>query len=153
MLDDFLKLIKDASSLHGRSVLVVGGDAFRRSDVLASVSAKLGTQVLPLGVSLAHRASGLARPQRPLQAAGLLRDAVDAAYADSQIALLDRIEILFDRSLKLDALDSLKRLAHARTVVASWPGELRNGRLLYAPAGHPEHCDRAATGFLVHHIF
>lgn len=138
--------------MHGRLVLLVGGDAEQRSAVLANASAHHGAAVLPLGIELARRASAVARRQRPLQATSLLRDAVDATFTGSLVALLDRTEVLFDRTLKLDALDALKRLAHARTVVASWPGELRNGRLLYAPASHPEHCDHAATGFLVHHI-
>lgn len=152
MLDELLKLIKDAGSLHGRLVLVVGQDARSRSQALVSASAQLDVTVLPLGIQLAHRAAALARRQRPLQASSLLRDVVDAAFPGSPVAVLDRTEVLFDRSLKLDALDALKRLAHARTVVAAWPGELRNARLLYAPAGHPEHCDHAATGFLVHHL-
>lgn len=153
MLDDLLQLIKDAGSLQGRLALVVGGDAKRRSDVLANASVQLGVGVLPLGIDLARRLSVVAKRQRPHQAAGLLRDAVYAAFSGSAIAMLDRTEILFDRGLQLDALDALKRLARAKTVVASWPGELRNGRLLYAPTGHPEHCDHAATGFLVHQIF
>jgi hypothetical protein len=52
------------------------------------------------------------------------------------------IELLFDRSLQLDPLDLLKRHAHAKRVVAVWPGELqgdtRTGRLTYADMGHPE---------------
>lgn len=152
MLEPLLQLIKDAGSLQGRLVLLIGGDAEQRSNVLAAASAHMGTGVLPLGIDLARRASSVARRQRPLQAAAQLREVVDATFQDSLVAFLDRTEILFDRTLKLDALDALKRLAHARTVVASWPGELRNGRLLYAPAGHPEHCDHAAAGFLVHHL-
>lgn len=152
MLDELLKLIKDAGSLHGRLVLVVGQDARARSEVLAGAAAQLRATVLPLGIQFAHRAASLARRQRPLQAGGLLRDVVDTAFPGAPVAVLDRTEVLFDRSLKLDALDALKRLAHSRTVVAAWPGELRNGRLLYAPASHPEHCDHAVGGYLVHEI-
>jgi hypothetical protein len=152
VLNELLKLIKDAGSLHGRLVLVVGQDACVRSRVLADVSAQLNTTVLPLGIQLARRAAMLSRRQRPLQAGSLLRDVVDASFQTAPVAVLDRTEVLFDRSLRLDALDALKKLAHARTVVAAWPGELRNGRLLYAQASHPEHCDHAVAGCLVHQI-
>jgi hypothetical protein len=152
VLNELLKLIKDAGSLHGRLVLVVGQDARSRSHALAAAAVQLGTTALPLGIQLARRASLLSRRQRPLQAGSLLREVVEASFQTAPVAVLDRTEVLFDRSLKLDALDALKKLAHARTVVAAWPGELRNGRLLYAPASHPEHCDHAVGGYLVHEI-
>ena len=62
--------------------------------------------------------------------------------------LLDNIELLFDRTLQLDPLDLLKRHAHARRVVAVWPGELRDGRLTYAEMGHPEHQDYGLDGLV-----
>jgi hypothetical protein len=44
----------------------------------------------------------------------------------------------------------LKRHAHAKRVVAVWPGELqgdaRTGRLTYADMGHPEHQDYSLAG-------
>ena len=149
MLDELLRLVTDAGSLQSRLVLVQGADARRRSEVLSRAAVHFGAVALPLGVDYARRMATVARRQRPLHAATLLRDAVDAGFAPSAPAILDRTEVLFDRSLQLDALDALKRLAHSRTVVASWPGELRDRRLIYAPANHPEHCDHPVAGFLV----
>jgi hypothetical protein len=148
VLDELLRLVTDAGSLQSRLVLVLGGDDHQRRDLLARAAVHLGAQVLPLGVDYARRMAAVPRKQRPLQAASLLRDAVDAGFAPSAAAILDRTEVLFDRSLQLDALNALKRLAHSRTVVASWPGELRDRRLTYAPANHPEHCDHPVAGFL-----
>lgn len=152
MLDDLLRLVHDAGSLHSRLVLIVGGSAEQRSALLSTASASLGVPVVSLGIDFARRAAALPTRQRSLQATSCLRETVDAALAPSAPALLDRIEILFDASLKLDALDALKRLSHARTVLAAWPGELRNGRLTYAPANHPEHCDHPVSGCLVHQL-
>ncbi|MFN5156319.1 MAG: BREX-3 system P-loop-containing protein BrxF [Betaproteobacteria bacterium] len=152
MLDDLLRLVSDAGSLQSRLVLVLGGSYSSRSDLLAGAAVHLDGQVLPLGIHFARLIATVPRRQRPLQAGPLLRDVVDASFKSGPVAVLDRIEVLFDRSLRLDALDALKRLAHSRTVVAAWPGELRNGRLLYAPASHPEHCDHAVGGYLVHEI-
>ncbi|MCP5271842.1 MAG: BREX-3 system P-loop-containing protein BrxF [Burkholderiaceae bacterium] len=152
MLDDLLRLVNDAGALQSRLVLILGGDDRRRGDLLARAAAHFGTQSLPLGIDFARRISAVARRQRPLQASSLLRDSVDAAFPGVSPALLDRTEILFDRTLQFHALVELKRLAHSRTVVAAWPGQLRDQRLIYAPANHPEHCDHPAAGFLVHHI-
>ena len=74
----------------------------------------------------------------------------------SDLLLLDNIELLFDRSLQLDPLDLLKRHAHAKRVVAVWPGELqgdaRTGRLTYADMGHPEHQDYSLAGVVTFEI-
>ncbi|WP_367269963.1 BREX-3 system P-loop-containing protein BrxF [uncultured Pseudacidovorax sp.] len=152
VLGDFLKLIADAGSVRGRSVLLVGQSSWTRTTLLTRASGRLGLSVLPLGVEFSRRAALLTRRQRPLQAATLLQGIVDEAFSGSSIAVIDRLEVLFDRSLRLDALDAIKRLAHGRTVVAAWPGQYGNGRLRYAPAGHPEHCDHAAAGCLIHHL-
>jgi hypothetical protein len=152
MLNDLLELVHDAGSLHSRLVLIVGGSASQRTALLSTASASLGVPVVPLGIDFARRAAALSTRQRSLQATSCLRATVDAAFAPTAPALLDRVEVLFDASLKLDALDALKRLSHARTVLAAWPGELRNGRLTYAPANHPEHCDHPVSGCLVHQL-
>ena len=60
--------------------------------------------------------------------------------------LLDNIELLFERGLEINPLDLIKRLAHAKRVVAVWPGELRGSRLYYAEMTHPEYRDYDADG-------
>lgn len=56
-----------------------------------------------------------------------------------ETALLDHLEILFERSLEQDALRLLQGLSHSRTVVVVWSGVLEGGSLIYAVPGHPEH--------------
>ena len=68
--------------------------------------------------------------------------------SQGDVLLLDNIELLFDRSLHLNPLDTLKRHAHARRVVAAWPGEFSDGHLTYAALGHPEHQDHGIAGWV-----
>jgi hypothetical protein len=96
---------------------------------MLSVGAALGRALLSVPISRRH-----------LQAPDLLKELSDYAAAGGLI-LLDDIELLFDRTLRLNPLDLLKRQAHARRVVAAWPGELQDNRLSYASMGHPEHQD------------
>ena len=63
-----------------------------------------------------------------------------------EVLLLDNIELLFERGLEINPLDLIKRLAHAKRVVAVWPGELRGNRLYYAEMTHPEYRDYDADG-------
>lgn len=76
-----------------------------------------------------------------------LRDLGDE-HAKGDLLLLDNLELLFDPSLQLDPLDVLKRHAHARRVVAVWPGQLRDGRLSYAELGHPEYREYGLNGLV-----
>lgn len=146
MRDALLRLVQDAEALHNRLILVAGGDSTARSALLQQLADEKNASVLRLGVDFSRRLVLLPVRQRPLQAASLLRELVDRAFHGSSLVTLDRIEILFDRTLQLDPLEALKRLAHARTVIVNWPGEVREGRLTYAPAQHPEHRDYPVAG-------
>ena len=100
-----------------------------------------------IGPELGKRLSAIPQKQRHLLAGTVLNELADL-HAKGDILLLDNIEILFDRTLQLDPLDILKRHAHARRVVAVWPGELRSGRLTYAEMGHAEFQDYPIEGFV-----
>ena len=85
--------------------------------------------------------------QRQVQAMTLLRELADK-YAVADLLLIDNIDLLFDRSLKLDPLGLLKQQAHRIRVVAVWPGELREDRLTYGEMEHPEHQDYSTEGLV-----
>lgn len=108
-----------------------------------------------LGLELGTRLSKLPNKQRRLQAGNLLREIADE-HAGGDLLLVDNIELLFDASLAINPLDLLKRLAHARRVVAAWPGEHRQGgtgtRITYAETSHPEHRDYSLDGVVPFYI-
>ena len=78
----------------------------------------------------------------------VLRDML-SHHRDRGVVVLDNIEVMFDAELKINPFDTIKRLAQAMTVVVAWPGNFKDGRLLYAKVGHPEHCDVAVDGAIV----
>lgn len=110
---------------------------------------------LNVGAELGGRFAGMPQKQRRLQTTTILRE-LAAQHASGELLLLDNIELLFDQSLQLDPLDLLKGHAHAKRVVAVWPGELqgdaRTGRLAYAGLGHPEHQDYSLAGVVTFEI-
>ena len=79
---------------------------------------------------------------------GSLREIVGDVRNDAPL-LLDNLEVLFEASLNINPLNVIKLLAHSRLVIAAWPGELRNDRLIYAGMGHPEHRDYTRDGVVV----
>lgn len=142
-------LIDEVGALQSKLLLLIGGHRSGKTALLHSVAQSKCVTPLNVGAELGGRLAGTPQRQRHLQTTTILRELADQ-HAPGDLLLLDNIELLFDRSLQLDPLDLLKRHAHAKRVVAVWPGELqgdaRTGRLTYADMGHPEHQDYSLAG-------
>jgi len=141
------RLVDETVALHTRLVLVCGPSGSGKTDLLRQLGQHVNAPVVSLGSALGRRLVPLSRQQRSLQAVPLLR-AIAEQGAAGGTALLDNLEVLFDATLALNPISLVRRLAQRRTVVATWPGELRNGHLTYAKMGHPEHRDYPADGLV-----
>jgi hypothetical protein len=100
-----------------------------------------------VGVELSARLLEVATRYRDLEVLRLLDEILGPATDDP--AILDNIEVLFEPTLHQEPLVVLQRLSRSRTVVAAWPGELRDGELTYAAAGHPEARRYPAAGLSI----
>jgi len=147
VIDRLERLVEEIAALHSKLVLLVGAPGSGKTALLQVLGKNRGATPLNIGSALGSRLAATPQKQRPLQTNTILRDLADQ-LAVGDLLLLDNIELLFDRKLQLDPLDLLKRHAHARRVVAVWPGELRDGRLIYAEMGHPEHQDYGLEGLV-----
>lgn len=147
MIDRLERLVEEIAALHSKLVLLVGAPGSGKTALLQVLGKNRGATPLNAGSALGSRLAAIPQKHRPLQTNTILRELADQ-HAVGDLLLLDNIELLFDRTLQLDPLDLLKRHAHARRVVAVWPGELRDGRLIYAEMGHPEHQDYGLEGLV-----
>lgn len=134
--------IAEIGALHSRLILLVGPPRSGKTALLRSLGKRMGVVPLNVGSALGKRLALIPHRQRRLQTGNLLRELADRD-AQGDLLLLDNLELLFDATLQLNPLDLLKRHAHARKVVAVWPGILKKGRLIYADLGHPEYRDYA----------
>jgi len=147
MIEKLHGLVEDISGLNSKLVLLIGPPRSGKSNLLGQLAARRQVRVLSLGATLGRKLLTVPSTRRHLQAADLLKYLADD-FASHGLLLMDNIELLFDRTLQLSPLDLLKRHAHARRVVAVWPGELRENRLSYAATGHPEHQDYGIDGLV-----
>lgn len=151
VIEKLERLVDEVGALQSKLVLLIGPPNIGKTALLYSIAKGKGVTPLNVGAELGCRLAGMPLRQRHLQTTTILRVLADR-HATGDLLLLDNIELLFDRSLQLDPLDLLKRHAHARRVLAIWPGELqgdaRTGRLTYADMGHPEHQDYSLAGVL-----
>lgn len=147
MIERLHELTSEVGDLHSKLILLIGASGAGKSALLFELGRRHNALVLNVGRELSARLAVLPIKQRALAVPTLLREMADE-HAAMDILLLDNIELLFDRTLRLDPLDLLKQLARARRVVAVWPGQLRDGRLIYAEMGHPEHQDYGLEGLV-----
>lgn len=147
VLDDLVRLVEDVAGLNSKLVLLIGPPRSGKSRLLEQLSMRRKVPVVRLGEALGRLLAPLPASQRHLMAPDLLSGLAGGA-GGRDLLLLDNIEILFDRTLRLSPLDLMRRHSHGRRVVAAWPGELRDGRLVYAVPGHPEHQNYGTEGWV-----
>ena len=149
MIEKLESLVNEVGALQSKLILLIGSPNSGKTALLQTIAKNRGVTPLNVGAELGGALAGMPQKQRHLQTTTLLRELADQ-HATVDLLLLDNIELLFDRSLQLDPLDLLKRHAHAKRVVAVWPGDLqgdtRTGRLTYADMGHQEHQDYSLAG-------
>jgi len=155
MLARLERLVEEIAPLQTKLVLLVGPQGSGKTALLQGLAKRTQASVFPVGSELGRQLAAVAQKQRQLQAGNLLREIADQ-HASGDLLLVDNIELLFDASLQLNPLDLLKRQAHARRVVAVWPGDLRHSgsgpRLTYAEMGHAEYRDYALDGVVLFQI-
>ena len=147
MIERLEQITDEVAALHNKLIVLLGPTGTRKSAHLSDLGGRRGAAVLNVGRELGTRLASWPVKQRALAAPTLLRELADQHTA-MDLLLLDNLELLFDRTLQLDPLDLLKQLARSRRVIAVWPGVLRNGRLIYAEMGHPEHQDYGLEGMV-----
>jgi hypothetical protein len=100
-----------------------------------------------VNLELSRRMLDLTERQRALQLPRLLSKVVNATESD--VILLDNIEVLFDVSLKQDPLRLLQGLSRNKTVVAAWSGTIDGEHLVYGTPEHPEYRRYSSRDVLV----
>lgn len=140
------RLIGEVNHLQSKLILLVGRSCKTR--LLRALAQRVNVASFNIGVKLGHRLAATPVSDRGLSTNELLREITDDRRNETPL-LLDNLEVLFEPSLKINPLNVMKLLAHSRVVIAAWPGETRNDRLIYAGIGHPEHRDYTRDGVVV----
>jgi chloramphenicol 3-O-phosphotransferase len=101
MIEELEHAIDELGALHSRLILLVGPPQSGKTSILRCLSERRTATPLNVGTELGRCLAGLSHSQRALSASGLLRELADR-HTSSELLLVDNIELLFDRSLKLD---------------------------------------------------
>lgn len=148
MLAKLEGLIGEIGDTNSKLILLVGRSGSGKTQLLRQLGIKLNIKLINVGLELGRRLAATPNTKRAVFAAELLREFANKEHAED-LLLLDNLELLFAPSLQINPLELLKRLAHAKRLVAVWPGELRGTHLVYADMSHPEHRDYSCDGVVV----
>jgi hypothetical protein len=128
--------IAEVATQYHRLVLVAGPLSTGKTVALRELAEKHSWPLISVNRELSERMLVLTPKQRALRVGELMRELVDETNSD--VVLLDNVEILFHTELAQDPLRLLQGLARNRTVVVGWLGIGDASCLTYGEPGHAE---------------
>ena len=147
LTDQIINKLERVAELYNRLILVVAPVGSGKTSALKAVKERTGAPMINVNLELSRKMLDLTERQRALQVPQLINEIV--TQSNSDVILLDNIEILFDTSIKQDPLRLLKGLSRNRTIVATWNGSISKDNITYAVPEHPEYRKYHVRDFLV----
>lgn len=144
--DEICNKIRHAERLYHQLVLVVGREGTGKTTAFQAVAESSNVALINVNLELSRRLLDLTERQRRLRVQPLLE--LVLAEHETNIVLLDNIEILFDATLRQDPLRLLQGFSRSRKVAAAWNGSIEDGHIHYAAPGHPEYRRYPIDGIL-----
>ena len=132
-IQDVLPRTQDS---YYRLVLAVGSAGTAKTAALTDLEAEHSWPRVNINLCLSEKLIELTHRQRASRVAGLVNDILRDQNSD--VVLVDNIELLFSDELSVDPLRLLQSASRSRTLVVAWPGTFDGESLSYAEPGHPE---------------
>jgi hypothetical protein len=139
--------ISKANLSYHKLLVLAGKSGTGKTPLLRQISNNQGIPIINLGLTLSRQLLSLTIRQRKLKAADMIEDIL--GEPDSPRVGVDNTEIIFEPSLKLNALGLLRNISRNRLVIWAWNGEAEGDLLTYGYPGHPEYQRISARDFTV----
>jgi hypothetical protein len=139
--------ISKANLSYHKLLVLAGKSGTGKTPLLRQISNNQGIPIINLGLTLSRQLLSLTIRQRKLKAADMIEDIL--GEPDSPRVGVDNTEIIFEPSLKLNALGLLRNISRNRLVIWTWNGEAEGDLLTYGYPGHPEYQRISAREFTV----
>ena len=135
--EEIRKSIQDAKNLYEKLILLVGKSGSGKTKILQKISEDLAAPTINVNLEMSYRLLDLPVDRRASTLSRLFSEVVKDSESD--IVLLDNIEILFDKSLQQNPLMLLQTNSKNKTLIAACNGKIESERLIYAKPDHPEY--------------
>ena len=147
MCAELFARVRDLSTLQNK-LMLLAGDQQGCISCLAEIANELRADVINISSILARNLAKVPERNRGFEATNCLQGLLSDSHP-GDVFLLKNLELLFLPALQVNPLEAIKRLSHARPIVAIWPGELVGDRLRYAVMGHPEYREYSTNGIVI----
>ena len=131
------KSIRDANNLYQKLILLVGKSGSGKTKILQEISEDLAIPIINVNLEMSYRLLDLPVDKRASTLSRLFSQVIN--NSESEILLLDNIEILFDKSLQQNPLALLQTNSKNKAMIAAWNGQIERERLIYAMPDHHEY--------------
>jgi Cdc6-like AAA superfamily ATPase len=136
-LEKLMDAIDQVKSQFNRLVLVAGQSGSGKTELLRQVCNERDCPMVNVNLQLSQKLIEFPRSKRLRQIDRIFGEILNDCESD--LILLDDIEVLFDPTLKVDPYRLLKNNSRNKTLVASWNGTINERNLSYAEPDHPEY--------------
>ena len=133
MVQRIVEFVHGTAESNERLVLVVGQPGSGKSKVMRALSAMHGWEYVDARTLVTEELLELMPKARAAEAPQIMDSIL--TKLEAEVVLLDGIQALFAPVLQLDPLIVLKQLSRNHVLVAAWPGQLENGKLIFNQNG------------------
>jgi hypothetical protein len=124
---------------HFRLVWVAGGTASERSALLRALSDAENGVYIEVGKKLSTAMIDVPTPLRTAS----VEDCFSGCLGNVPftVSCLDRLEVLFEPSLRINPIALIQGTSRNIPIVASWPGAVTGSHLIFGSPDHPTHME------------
>jgi hypothetical protein len=133
---DIQNAIKILPHKYYRLILIAGPKGRQISGILKKMSSEFGYDYINLNLKLSEKLIRIPFDERCFYVEDYVNEIVESNHGS--LLILDNIEILFEKHLKIDPLLLLKNLSRYKAIIAHWNGKVEDGYLIYAVPQHPD---------------
>ncbi|WP_277281993.1 BREX-3 system P-loop-containing protein BrxF [Veillonella caviae] len=120
-----------------RILFIVGGPGSGKSLLIRELAEQKGWKYLEAKQLIEEEFLLVPRDERPKLAEDVIRRAL--TRSDTEVVLLDGINVLFAPILNLEPLDILKTISKTYPIVVGWRGHLEGDQLYLEHNNNPKH--------------
>lgn len=120
-----------------RILFIVGGPGSGKSLLIRELAEQKGWKYLEAKQLIEEEFLLVPRDERPKLAEDVIRRALTCS--DTEVVLLDGINVLFAPILNLEPLDILKTISKTYPIVVGWRGHLEGDQLYLEHNNNPKH--------------
>jgi len=128
--------LESIESRYYRLIILINCEGTGKQEVLDMLESRRDIKPLNLNLELSYRLLEYSIKQRPLKVAEIMEELMEARPSP---VFIDKLDILFELTLRTDPLALLKSLSRNKTIIAFWSGSLKDSKLYYSEPGYPEY--------------